>query len=142
MFIYIHNAARSQIAEAFLNEMAAGRYLGISAGSQPAERVNPGAVKVVAELGIDISGRRPKRLAAEMVERADVVVIMGCGEEVCPVVPKVIQDWRLEDPEGQPLEAIRRIRDQIKRRVEQLIEALDSGAVGTDPRGGSSSGVR
>jgi len=90
LFIYIHNAARSQIAEAFLNEMAAGRYLGISAGSQPAERVNPGAVKVVAELGIDISGRRPKRLAAEMVERADVVVIMGCGEEVCPVVPKVI----------------------------------------------------
>lgn len=124
LFVCVHNAARSQMAEAFFNEMTRGGHLGISAGSQPSERVNPDAVKVMAELGIDISDKRPKRLTAEMVERADKVVIMGCGEEVCPVVPKEIQDWQLEDPEGQTIEKVREIRDQIRDKVRQLIEKL------------------
>ena len=112
------------MAEAFFDEMTRDEHLGISAGSQPSERVNPDAVKVMAELGIDISDKRPKRLTAEMVERADKVVIMGCGEEVCPVVPKEIQDWQLEDPEGQTIEKVREIRDQIRDKVRQLIEKL------------------
>ena len=124
LFVCVHNAARSQMAEALFNEMTRGGHLGISAGSQPSERVNPDAVKVMAELGIDISDKRPKRLTAEMVERADKVIIMGCGEEVCPVVPKEIQDWQLEDPEGQTIEKVREIRDQIRDKVRQLIEKL------------------
>jgi len=124
LFVCVHNAARSQMAEAFFNEMTGGEHRGISAGSQPSEHVNPDAVKVMAEAGINISGRKPKRLTSEMVEGADKVVIMGCGEEVCPVVPKEMEDWQLEDPEGQPIEKIRRIRDQIKDRVRQIVEEL------------------
>jgi len=124
LFVCVHNAARSQMAEAFFNEMTGGEHLGISAGSQPSERVSPAAVEAMAEAGIDIGGQRPKRLTAEMVERADRVVIMGCGEGVCPVVPKEIEDWELDDPEGRPIEEVRRIRDQIRTRVRQLIEEL------------------
>ena len=124
LFVCVHNAARSQMAEALFNEMTRGGHLGISTGSQPSERVNPDAVKVMAELGIDISDKRLKRLTAEMVERADKVIIMGCGEEVYPVVPKEIQDWQLEDPEGQTIEKVREIRDQIRDKVRQLIEKL------------------
>ncbi|MFQ6053548.1 MAG: arsenate reductase ArsC [Candidatus Bathyarchaeia archaeon] len=124
LFVCVHNAARSQMAEAFFNEMTGGRHLAISAGSRPAERVNPDAVKVMSELGIEMSSRRPKRLTSEMVEGADRVIVMGCGEEVCPVVPKEVQDWQMDDPEGRPLEEVRRIRDQIRARVEQLLETL------------------
>jgi len=125
LFVCVHNAARSQMAEAFFNEMTKGEHLGFSAGSQPSERVNPDVVEVMAELGIDISGKRPKRLSVDMVESADKVVVMGCGEEVCPVVPKEVQDWQIEDPEGQPIEKIRQIRDQIKDRVKHLVETLN-----------------
>jgi len=125
LFVCVHNAARSQMAEALFNEIAWGRHRGISAGSQPGDRVNPNAVKVMAELGIDIGGAKPKRLTAEMVEEADIVITMGCGENVCPVVPKEIVDWDLEDPSGKPLEEVREIRDKIRERVRRLIKTID-----------------
>lgn len=124
LFVCVHNAARSQMAEAFLNEMAGGRHVGISAGSQPAERVNPVAVEAMAELGIDISGTRPKRLTADMIERADLVVTMGCGENVCPIVPKEVMEWDLEDPSGRPIEEVRETRDRIKELVSELIRTI------------------
>jgi arsenate reductase len=124
LFVCVHNAARSQMAEAFFNEMADGRHVGISAGSQPAERVNPVAVEAMRELGIDISGARPKRLTADMIERADLVVTMGCGENVCPIVPKEVIEWDLEDPSGRPIEEVRETRDRIKELVSELIQTF------------------
>jgi protein-tyrosine-phosphatase len=124
LFVCVHNAARSQMAEAFFNEMAGGRHVGISAGSQPAERVNPVAVEAMAELGMDISGARPKRFTADMIERADLVVTMGCGENVCPIVPKEVIEWELEDPSGRPIEEVRETRDRIKELVGELIRTI------------------
>ena len=124
LFVCVHNAARSQMAEAFFNEMAGGRHVGISAGSQPAERVNPVAVEAMGELGMDISGARPKRLTADMIERADLVVTMGCGENICPIVPKEVIEWDLEDPSGRPVEEVRETRDRIKKLVSELIQSL------------------
>jgi arsenate reductase len=124
LFICVHNAARSQMAEAFFNEMAGGRHIGISAGSQPAEGINPVTVEAMAELGMDISGARPKRLTADMIERADLVVTMGCGENVCPIVPKEVIEWDLEDPSGRPIEEVRETRDRIKELVSELIQTF------------------
>ena len=124
LFICVHNAARSQMAEAFFNEMAGGRHIGISAGSQPAEGVNPVAVEAMGELGMDNSGARPKRLTADMIERADLVVTMGCGENVCPIVPKEVIEWDLEDPSGRPIEEVRETRDRIKELVSELIQTF------------------
>jgi len=131
LFVCVHNAARSQMAEAFFNEMTEGRHLGISAGSEPAEAVKPDVVEAMAELGIDIGGARPKRLTAEMVERVDIVITMGCGENVCPVVPKEIADWELEDPSGKPLEEVREIRDQIRGKVGLLVEDISEDELDT-----------
>jgi len=125
LFVCVHNAARSQIAEAFFNEMAGERRIGISAGSQPAERVNPIAVEAMGELGIDISGARPKRLTADMIERADLVVTMGCGENVCSIVPKEVIEWELEDPSEKSIEEVLSIRDQIMKLVRDLVDTLD-----------------
>ena len=116
------------MAEAFLNKISGGRHRGTSAGSIPSDEVNPIAVKAMAELGIDMGGARPKMLTAEMVEAADIVITMGCGENVCPVVPVEMEDWELDDPYGQPLEVVRGIRDEIRGRVEALVENLDSRA--------------
>jgi protein-tyrosine-phosphatase len=116
------------MAEAFFNDLAGGRRRGISAGSQPGDEVNSVAVRAMAELGVDMGGGRPKRLTGEMVEEADLVITMGCGENVCPIVPKRVIDWGLEDPHGQPLERVREIRDEIRRRVIDLIASLDSRA--------------
>lgn len=113
------------MAEAFFNEFTGRRHKGVSAGSQPAERVNPNAVKAMAEVSIDIGGARPKRLTADLLEEADIVVTMGCGEDVCPVVPKEVIVWDLEDPSGKPLERVREIRDQIREKVQQLVERID-----------------
>ncbi len=124
LFICVHNAARSQMAQAFLNEMADGKAMAMSAGSQPAEKVNSKAVEAMAEVGIDISRAEPERLTAEMVKKADVVVTMGCGENVCPIVPKEVIDWELEDPSTKNLDEVREIRDQIRVMVRQLIETL------------------
>jgi protein-tyrosine-phosphatase len=125
LFVCIHNAARSQMAQAFFNVMSAGRHRGISAGSQPADRINPNAVRAMAEVGIDIGSARTKALTWKMVEAADLVVTMGCGEDVCPVVPMEVVDWGLEDPSGKPVEAVRAIRDEIRDRVRSLIADLD-----------------
>ena len=112
------------MAEAFFNEFTSSKHRGLSAGSQPAERVNPNAVKAMAEIGIDISGARSKRLTAELVEKVDIVVTLGCGENVCPIVPKEVIEWDLEDPSEKSLKRVREIRDQIRENVLQLIDRI------------------
>jgi protein-tyrosine-phosphatase len=128
LFVCLHNAGRSQMAAALFEGAAAGRHRAVSAGTTPAERVHPEVVEVMAELGIDLAGRVPRRLTAELAQEADVVVTMGCGD-ACPFIPgKRYLDWELEDPKGRPLEAVRATRDDIARRVEQLLADLDGRA--------------
>ncbi len=124
LFVCVHNAGRSQMAAGLLTELAGGRVDVRSAGSLPADQVNPVAVTAMAEVGIDIAGQQPKILTTDMVRAADVVITMGCGD-TCPVVPgKRYEDWDLPDPAGQPLEAVRPIRDQIRARVQHLVAEL------------------
>jgi arsenate reductase len=124
LFVCLHNAGRSQMSEALLTDLAKGRHQARSAGTTPADRVHPEVVQVMAELGTDLSGRVPRRLDREMAEWADIVVTMGCGDE-CPVVPGTrYVDWELPDPSGRPLEEVRRTRDEIARRVAELVEEL------------------
>ena len=124
LFVCIHNAGRSQMAAALLEHHAAGRVTVRSAGSTPAEEVNAAVVQAMAELGIDISAERPKRLTTAGVEAADVVITMGCGD-ACPIFPgKRYLDWVLDDPAGLGVEAVRPIRDEIDRRVRGLVEEL------------------
>jgi arsenate reductase len=124
LFVCVHNAGRSQMAAAFLTTLGGGRIEVRSAGSQPADKVNPAAVAAMAELGIDMSAEIPKILTTEAVKESDVVITMGCGDE-CPYFPgKRYEDWVLDDPAGQGIEAVRPIRDEIKSRVETLIESL------------------
>lgn len=124
LFVCVHNAGRSQMAAAFLQAKARGRVRVRSAGSAPGDRVSPAAVAVMAEKGIDLREAFPKRLTDAGVGAADVVVTMGCGD-ACPVVPgKAYEDWALDDPAGQDLETVRRIRDEIERRVSDLLHRL------------------
>lgn len=124
LFVCVHNAGRSQMAAAFLTTLAQGRIEVRSAGSQPAEQINPAAVAAMAEVGIDLSSEIPKILTTEAVQDSDVVITMGCGDE-CPYFPgKLYEDWVLEDPAGQGIESVRPIRDEIKSRVEVLIGSL------------------
>lgn len=124
LFVCVHNAGRSQMAAAFLRRLAGDRVEVLSAGSEPAERVNPAAVAAMAEKGIDLRGAKPALLDAEVARRADVVVTMGCGD-ACPVYPgKRYQDWEIEDPAGRPLSEVRPIRDEIERRVRMLLDDL------------------
>ena len=124
LFICVHNAGRSQMAAGFLKQLAGDRVEVVSAGSEPADQVNPVAVEAMREAGIDIAAERPKLLRDSAVREADVVITMGCGD-ACPIYPgKRYEDWELEDPAGRPLEAVRPIRDQIRRRVEDLLEEL------------------
>ncbi|MCX2747029.1 arsenate reductase ArsC [Arthrobacter sp. MI7-26] len=128
LFVCVHNAGRSQMAASFLTTLAEGRIEVRSAGSQPADKVNPAAVEAMAELGIDMSAEIPKILTTEAVKESDVVITMGCGDE-CPYFPgKRYEDWVLEDPAGQGIEAVRPIRDEIKSRIEALIESLTPAA--------------
>jgi arsenate reductase len=125
LFVCVHNSGRSQMAEAFFNEMAKGQARAYSAGTVPGDRVNSTVVKVMLEVGIDISGNKPKALTVEMVDKSDRVITMGCGAEaVCPATFVETEDWALEDPEGKPLEQVRNIRDEIKRRVTELVREL------------------
>jgi arsenate reductase len=127
LFVCVHNAARSQMAEAFFNSLTSGKHRGMSAGSQPVERVNANAVKAMAEVDIDISNAIPKRLTTnQQVEEANIVITMGCGENVCPIVPKEVIEWDLEDPSGKSLEKVREIRDQIKDKIRGLIEYIEN----------------
>jgi len=124
LFVCVHNAGRSQMAAAFLTHLAAGRVEVRSAGSMPAEKVNPAAVAAMAEVGIDIAAETPKILTIDAVEASDVVVTMGCGD-TCPVfLGTRYEDWKLDDPAGQGIDAVRPIRDDIRTRVEKLLGEL------------------
>ena len=125
LFVCLHNAGRSQMSEALFDRAAAGRHEARSAGTTPAKQVHPEVVAAMAELGIDLRGRRPDKLIQADAEWADVVVTMGCGDE-CPYVPgKRYLDWDLPDPKGQSLETVRATRDEIERRVQALVVELD-----------------
>ncbi len=124
LFVCIHNAGRSQMASAFLTHLAGDRVEVRSAGSAPAEAVNPAAVAAMLEEGIDMSAETPKILTDEAVRASDVVITMGCGD-TCPVYPgKRYEDWVLADPAGQGVESVRPIRDEIRRRIEELISEI------------------
>ncbi len=124
LFVCVHNAGRSQMAAGYLRHLGADRVEVLSAGSAPAETINPVAVQAMAEEGIDIAGEQPKVLTDTAVRVADVVITMGCGD-ACPFFPgKRYEDWSLDDPAGRDLDAVRPIRDEIRRRVEALIASL------------------
>jgi arsenate reductase (thioredoxin) len=124
LFVCVHNAGRSQMAAALLAHRGGERVRVRSAGSEPADDVNPAVVVVMRELGLDLAGETPKPLADEAVREADVVVTMGCGD-ACPVYPgKRYEDWELEDPAGKDLDTVRRIRDEIDARVQELLASL------------------
>ena len=124
LFLCTHNAGRSQMALGFFDALARGQAVGYSGGSEPAREVNPAAVAAMAEKGIDIAAQRPRRWTDAMLREADVVVTMGCGD-TCPYVPgRRYVDWPLEDPAGQPLDAVRPVRDEIEQRVRQLLGEL------------------
>ena len=124
LFVCVHNAGRSQMAAGFLTHLGGGQVEVRSAGSIPADQVNPAAVQAMAEVGIDISDQTPKVLTYGAVEVSDVVITMGCGD-TCPVLPgKTYADWELQDPAGQGVDAVRPIRDDIRRRVEALLVEL------------------
>ncbi|WP_285730563.1 arsenate reductase ArsC [Nocardiopsis sp. ATB16-24] len=126
LFVCVHNAGRSQMAAAWLAHLAGEQVEVRSAGSAPAESVNPAVVEAMAEVGIDITDQKPKILTSEAVEASDVCITMGCGD-VCPVFPgKRYLDWELPDPAGQGVDAVRPIRDEIKKRVEKLIAELST----------------
>ena len=126
LFVCVHNAGRSQMAAGYLQHLAGDRIDVVSAGSQPADGVNPVAVAAMAEEGIDITHEVPKILTDDAVRESDVVVTMGCGDE-CPYFPgKRYEDWVLDDPAGQDLDVVRRVRDEIRGRVEALIGELAS----------------
>jgi len=128
LFVCTHNAGRSQMAAAILDHDAAGRVRVTSAGSQPAEHLNPAVVQAMAEVGLDISGEFPKRLTTDKVKAADIVVTMGCGD-ACPVYPgKRYLDWDLPDPAGLALAEVRPIREEIQRRVAALLADIESGS--------------
>ena len=132
LFVCVHNAGRSQMAAGYLQHLAGDRVAVLSAGSEPADQINPVAVQAMAEDGIDIAAAQPKILTTEAVRHSDVVITMGCGD-ACPFYPgKRYEDWKLDDPAGQSLDAVRPIRDEIKRRIERLVAEIDM-----EPRGGS-----
>ncbi|WP_030610997.1 arsenate reductase ArsC [Streptomyces sclerotialus] len=124
LFVCVHNAGRSQMAAAWLTHLAGDRVEVRSAGSAPADTVNPAVVEAMREVGIDIAARTPKILTVEAVQASDVCITMGCGD-ACPVFPgKRYLDWKLEDPAGQGVDAVRPIRDEIKSRIEGLIAEI------------------
>jgi protein-tyrosine-phosphatase len=138
LFVCVHNAGRSQMAAGYLHHVAGDRIEVLSAGSEPADRINPVAVAAMSEDGVDITSARPKVLTTEAVEVSDVVITMGCGD-ACPFYPgKRYEDWELDDPAGQGIDAVRPIRDEIKRRVQVLVSELLPATVeggGATPQG-------
>jgi protein-tyrosine-phosphatase len=127
LFVCVHNAGRSQMAEAFFNTLARERGLAAvaqSAGTAPGERVNPAAAQAMAEVGISLDAHLPKRLTPELARTADRIVTMGCGVEagMCPAGTYISEDWQLPDPHGQPIEAVRAVRDAVRERVQALID--------------------
>ena len=128
LFVCVHNAGRSQMAAGYLKHLAGDRVEVLSAGSEPKDQINPVAVEAMAEEGIDIANNTPKVLTTEAVKASDVVITMGCGD-TCPIFPgKRYEDWELDDPAGQGIDAARPIRDDIKRRIQTLVGELLSTA--------------
>jgi arsenate reductase (thioredoxin) len=124
LFLCTHNAGRSQMALGYFARLAGDRAITYSGGSEPADQVNPAAIAAMAEVGIDITNQQPKRWTQKMVEAADVVVTMGCGD-ACPFIPgRRYEDWSLPDPAGKPVDEVRPVRDEIERRVRQLLGEL------------------
>ncbi|ONI64055.1 heat-shock protein HtpX [Leifsonia sp. ALI-44-B] len=124
LFVCVHNAGRSQMAAGYLSALAGDRVDVFSAGSEPKDEINPVAIEAMAEEGIDIAGNVPKILTVDAVKQADVVITMGCGD-ACPIFPgKRYEDWQLDDPAGQGIESVRPIRDDIKRRIDQLLSEI------------------
>ncbi len=125
LFVCLHNAGRSQMSQALFECAVTGGHTALSAGTTPAERVHPEVIEVMNEIGIDLSDRRPQLLTTELVEQADIVVTMGCGDQ-CPYIPgKRYIDWNLPDPNGRPLEEVRATRDDVAQRVQQLVTDLE-----------------
>lgn len=132
LFVCVHNAGRSQMAAGLLARRGEGRVQVRSAGSAPADEINPAAIQVMKELGIDLSQEFPKPLTDEFVRAADVVITMGCGD-ACPIYPgKRYEDWVVEDPAGKSVDEVRRIRDEIDGRVKRLLSDLVPGASASD----------
>lgn len=128
LFVCVHNAGRSQISQALFNRAAGMAHQAQSAGSDPADQVHPEVIAVMDEIGIDLSEQTPERLTRDLAQWADVVVTMGCGD-ACPYIPgKRYLDWELEDPKGQPLDAVRATRDEIARRIDALLAELGTPA--------------
>lgn len=124
LFVCVHNAGRSQMAAGFMKSLGKDKVNVLSAGSMPKDQINPVAVEVMKEVGIDISNNQPKILTTENVKESDVVITMGCGD-ACPIFPgKRYEDWQLEDPAGKDLETVRKIRDEIKSRIEALLSEI------------------
>ena len=124
LFVCVHNAGRSQMAAGFMKAIGKEKVKVLSAGSMPKDQINPVAVEVMKEVGIDISNNQPKILTTESVKESDVVITMGCGD-ACPIFPgKRYEDWQLEDPAGKDLESVRKIRDEIKSRIEVLLSEI------------------
>ena len=124
LFVCVHNAGRSQMAAGFMSTLSGGKVEVLSAGSAPKDSINPIAVEAMAEVGIDIANNVPKVLTPEAVQQSDVVITMGCGD-TCPFFPgKRYEDWVLDDPAGQGIESVRVIRDEIKKRVEDLLKEI------------------
>jgi arsenate reductase len=140
LFVCVHNAGRSQMAAGLLEQHAAGRVRVRSAGSEPADRLNPAVVQAMGEVGVDISAERPKLLREEVVREAHVVITMGCGD-ACPIFPGIrYEDWDLTDPAGRSLEEVRAIRDEIDRRVLTLLDELTGQAESAERSEASGSG--
>ncbi len=126
LFVCLHNAGRSQMSQGLFEQAAGDRHNARSAGTTPGDRVHPEVLEVMAELGIDLSGRIPQELTPDLAEWADVVVTMGCGD-ACPYIPgKRYIDWELPDPKGRPISEVRATRDEIKRRITTLVGELDA----------------
>lgn len=133
LFVCVHNAGRSQMAAGYLRALGRDDVEVLSAGSEPKDQINPVAIEAMAEEGIDIADNTPKVLTVDAVKESDVVITMGCGD-VCPIFPgKRYEDWVLDDPAGQGIEAVRPIRDEIRRRVEALVEDLLPGGGSRPP---------
>ena len=127
LFVCVHNAGRSQMAEAFLRDLAGGKAEARSAGTAPGERVNPIAAQVMAERGVSLAAHTPKLLTQDLADWADRVITMGCAiDESCPAALPEVEDWGLPDPSGQPLAAVRGIRDQIEQKVRSLLREPDA----------------
>jgi len=127
LFVCLHNAGRSQMSQALFERAANGRHTALSAGTTPGERVHPEVIEVMHELGVDLTDRKPQLLTRDLAQQADLVITMGCGDS-CPYIPgKRYLDWDLPDPKGRPIDEVRATRDEIAKRVNELLTELDAG---------------